>query len=193
MNSTKLTRLEKIERALFAKPGEKPELTPKDVEIKARYEKAFTYWLQNPHLADRQIINHMVNRIGISKTQAQDDLRIIKRFLGNVTTASKEWYRHMVIEMAKQAYIMAKTKRDPKAMILAADKIGKYVKLDKDELESIPWERINPPNFEPSPDVAIINIEPRKDIERFRESLRRKYNAKYNPNITDAIIVDEIP
>jgi hypothetical protein len=178
---TKPTTLDKIQEALLSPPHKTVKLDKREQAIRERYEKAFSFWQQNPHLPDKKIVNFLVNQCGVSRSLAYLDLRNIKYLLGCVRTLSKEWYRHMVIEMCRSAYIMAKTRKDPKGMALAADKIGKYLKLDKDEEEPLPWDQLIPPNFEPDADVAILGIDPIPDIEAHRQKLRRQTLAKYDP------------
>jgi hypothetical protein len=187
------TRFDKIQKAMFETPEKaKNMLSDKDLEIKIRYEKAFTFWLNNPELDDRQVARFLINECNVSKSVAYEDLKKIKILLGNVKVAAKEWHRHMVIQMSLEAYRMAKAKKDPKSMVLAADKIGKYTKLDKDEAEALPWDQLLPPNFEPDPDIALLNLKPVENIEAKRKQLRDKYLRKYNPkHIEEAVIIED--
>lgn len=189
------TRLDRIQKSMFSDPEEtKDLLSPKDMELKLRYEKTFTHWITNPHFDDKRIVRFIMNEFGISKTMAYDDLKVVKSFLGNVRLASKEWYRHMVIEMCRKAYNVAEARHDAKAMAMAADKIGKYTKLDKDEAEALPWEMLIPPNFEPDPDPTILGLPSVDNIDEKRLALRAKYLAMYDPKyIQDAVLVVNDP
>ncbi len=186
------TTLDKIQKELFSPPDEKTDLAPNYKVIKARLLKGFTFWLENPHLPESKIVNFLQNTCNISRTQAYQDLKNIKILLGNVRNASKEWYRHMVIEMCRSAYNIAKIKRDAKAMALAADKIGKYAKLDKEEDDPLPWDQLVPPNFEPKPDVEILGIKPVSNIDEYRKNLRSKFLSKYDStHFQEAVIIDD--
>ncbi len=185
-------KFDKIQQALFSPLDRPVHLSPKDLEVKQRWEKAFTVWHANPHYSDKQIVRYLVSECGIKRSAAYMDLIYIKMLLGCVKTASKEWYRHMVFEMARSAFVIAKAKNDPKGMALAADKIGKYAKLDKDEPEQLPWDQLLPPNFEPSPDITILGLEETPKMEEKRKRLRTKYMAKYDPKyFQDAQLVDD--
>ena len=184
--------LDEIQQALFSPPSKAIKLSEKKEEIKTRLQQAFTFWNQNPHLPDRKITNYLVNNFGVSASQALRDLHAVKYLLGCVKTQSREWYRHMVIEMCRSAYTMAKIKQDPKAMALAADKIGKYAKLDKDEIDELPWDQLIPPNFEPDADITILGIEKIPNVEKYRRRLRERTMQKYDPAyIQDAHIIDQ--
>jgi len=190
--SNQVTNFDKIQRALFSDPDSKEvKLTKEQERIRSKYSKAFTYWVNNPSYSDRQIVRFMQNECNVSYSQAYRDLRFIKSMLGNVANTSKEWMLYTVIEMCKEAYKLARLKKDPKGMAIAADKIGKYCKLDKNELDSLPWDQLVAPNFEPSPDISILGFKPDPNIEERRSKLREKYLKQYDPNaITDADIVE---
>jgi hypothetical protein len=71
-------------------------------------------------------------------------------------------------------------------MIMAADKIGKYTMLDKDDSERMPWNEIVPPEFEASSDINVLNpklFSP--DIEERRKKLRAKYSGAEDVEFTE--------
>ncbi len=186
----KLTRFDRIQKHILSPEDSREELSTKDLEILHRYEAAFAFWLNNPALDDKAIVSFMMNHCGISKSMAYNELSHLKRMMGCVRTASKEWYRHMVIEMCREAYRLAKARNDAKAMALAADKIGKYTKLDKDEQEQLPWDEILPPNFEPQADITILGLPKMDNIEQTRKKLRNKLLKRFdNSFVEDAEIL----
>ncbi len=184
--------LDQIQKALFSPPSKAVKLSERHEDLKNRLQQTFTFWNQNPHLPDKNIVNFIINSFGVSQSQAQRDIHSVRYLLGCVKNLSKDWYRHMVIEMCRSAYTMAKIKRDPKAMALAADKIGKYAKLDKDDMDEMPWDQLVPPNFEPQADVTILGIEQIPDVEKYRKRLRERTMAKYDPKyFSQASVIPE--
>ena len=181
------TTFDKIQKYLFEdKELAEQHLNPHEMEIKRRWASVYAFWIDKPEASDRELVRFMKVEFGIEKSQAYRDLPKIKLLLGNVKAAGKEYYRLMVVEMCKKAYSIALAKGDAKAMALAADKIGKYTKLDKDELEALPWEQLFPPNFEPSNDVSVLGITLDADFEAKRERLRRKYMD----NVEEAVVLE---
>ncbi len=71
----------------------------------------------------------------------------------------------------------------PIAMIMAADKFGKYTQLDKDEQERMPWNEIVPSYFEASADINLLNP---KLFDPNIEEKRRKLRSKLSGEIDDA-------
>ena len=191
--SNQSTNFDKIQRALFSDPDSSDaKLTKEQERIRFKYSKAFTYWVNNPSFSDRQIVRFMQNECNVSYAQAYRDLKFIKLMLGNVSNMSKEWMLYTVIEMCKDAFKLAKMRKDPKGMAIAADKIGKYCKLDKNELDALDWDQLMTPNFEPSPDISILGFKPDPNIEERRRKMREKYLKQYDPNaISDAEIVED--
>jgi hypothetical protein len=184
MPSKELTVVEKIEINLFKSKGDsKVVLSSNEETIKERYQKTFVHWHAHPELRDTQIIEYLINDCSVSMSQAYRDLPNIKYLLGNVRNASKEWHRYMVVEMCKEAFQKAKAKKNWIAMILAADKIGKYTQCDKDEQERMPWNEIVPPEFEASTDITLLNP---KLYNPEIEELRSRLRAKYSGEVSDA-------
>jgi len=67
--------------------------------------------------------------------------------------------------MLDRAYEIAERRQDAKAIILAADRLGKYTQLDKEDTLKIPYDEIVPQNWEISDDVTILGLNPIEDLE----------------------------
>lgn len=185
-----LTSFDKIEKTLLDDPAANSiELTEKEIEIRDRYKQVFVYWLEKPYLMDSQIIRYMMFEMGLSKSQCYRDFPKIQRLLGNVKNASKEFIRYQVIQMAKETYAMARKQQNPIAMTMAIEKIGKFCKLDKEELDAIPWEEIQLPIFEPSADIKVLDPKLKEYTDEARKKLREKFLSR--PDIQEAEIIED--
>lgn len=170
---------EKIFNSLYRSKDDTPvQFTANELAVKSMYEDVFAKWMENPALQDSEIVIFLTNEYSRSQTQAYRDIAVIKSVLGDVRNAAKEWHRYTVIAMIKKAYNLAETKKDIKNMILAADKLGKYTKLDKDEAEEIDWDKMIPPSFEPTADVTTLGLSKIENLEERKEKLRKKYLSK---------------
>ena len=184
MPSKELTTVEKIEINLFKQKGEtKVALSTAEETIKDRYQRTFVHWHAHPDLRDSQIIDYLIEEFGISQTQAYRDLPNIIYILGHVRNASKEWFRHLVVDTCREAIQKARAKKNWIAMILAADKIGKYTQCDKDESQRIPWNELIPCEFEVSSDITLLNP---KLYDPDIEEKRKRFRAKFSGEIEDA-------
>ncbi len=153
------------------------------------FEDVFAKLLETPDMPDRDIVYYMINQYGISLSQSYENISTIKSVLGNVRNASKEWHRYTVIKMLKEAFKLAKDNNRYKEMIMAADKLGKYTKLDKDEIDEIPWDKILPPAWEPTADPSVLNISIPDNLDDYKKKLKQKYLR--DKNVQDAQIIAE--
>lgn len=147
-----------------------------------RLRDMYNHWLAFPKKKDREIVAELKHRYKLQNTQAYDDLRIIKNLLGNLQEASKQYHRYRFLEMITESYDMARTLKDTRSMVAAADKYAKYMQLDKEDEHDARYDLIPIQPFEPTDDPTVIGIKPVADI---REKIRRKKEQYWNENIED--------
>lgn len=154
-------------------------LTAQEVQAKRRYELCITRRMDNPLTLDRDLVEYLQQGCDgivepVSKSQAYRDVAAITQITGNIALASKNWYRHLIIEGAKEIYAMAMRKEDSKGAAAALDKLGKYTRCNKDD-EAMDWSEMLPPVFEPSDDLTLIEglkAIPTDELEARRKHLR---------------------
>ena len=169
----------------------------REQEIIIRFRAAFTKWLSEPHLRDTQMINYLVQQYGISERQAYRDLPQIKSLIGNVHVAGKEFQRHRATEMILKGYEVAKDAeshfevKQAMAMIRAGEALVKVHKLDKEDLDNLPFEDIIPLELEPSTDISVIGRKKIENLEELKNKLRRKYGGQPVEDIDFTEMKDE--
>lgn len=176
----KMTLFDRLQLYLFDDETNIPShhlFSEKELEIKKRYIAVYTFCIDKPTLSDKKVISFMTSELKLSKSQAYRDLPNIKILLGNVRNASKEWQRYKLIAMLDKAYEIAEKRKDAKAMILAADKLGKYTQLDKEDTQRIPYNEIVPQPFEPTDDVRVLGLDPIENLIERQRRLREKYGG----------------
>lgn len=185
MQRNKDTLLEKLHDYLFASREVCEVVFDKDQqEVVLRYRAAFTKWLSEPFLRDNQMISYLKVAFGIGEAQAYRDLSRIKSLIGNVHNAGKEFQRHRATEMILKGYDMAAEAdshlevKQAMAMIRAGEALVRVHKLDKDEIERIPWEDIIPLQLEPTTDISVIGRKRIENLEELQQKLRRKYGGE---------------
>ncbi len=174
------TNLEKFHNVLFVDFDE-TQLTLDEKEMLKRYRAIFTLTLENPSMTDTKLRDYLMEQFGVNMATAYRDLGNVRILLGNVQNAGKEWIRYIVNETLKKAIEDAKSmgKNGIKLMIMAADKLGKYNRLDKEDATELPWDEIIPQQIEPTTDPTVLGIKPLKNKE---EEIRRMYE-KYREEI----------
>ena len=181
-NPGRKNKLDKFQDILF-RNFEEAVLTEDEKRIIHRLRSAFTLSLENPTLPDVQLRDYLMNQYGISQAQAYKDIADMRLVLGSVKNAEKEWVRYMVNETLKKCIEDAKNlgAKGLKLMIMAADKLGKYNRLDRDDAVEMPWEEIIPQSIEPTNDPTVLGVKP---LENKEESIRKMYE-KYRDEIED--------
>lgn len=181
----------KIESALYLKDSEAAQmLTPYENERRRRWAFCISKKMEDPLLPDQSLVDMLeVGFAGlfspVAKSTAYRDLAAVNKLVGNIQLAAKNWYRYMIIEGAKKAYDIAKTKQDGKAMAAALDKIGKYTMSDKPG-NDFDWSQMIPLDIEPAADPDLLeNVEKVDNVDERRRELRALFMADIKSNAND--------
>ena len=185
MQKDKDTFLEKLHVHLFGSEEDKmlTIFSKDEQEIVIRYRAAFTKWLSEPMLRDTEMVSYIKETFGIKEAQAYRDLSRIKSLIGNIQNAGKEFQRHRATEMILRGYQLAADAQNgtevkqAMAMIRAGEALVKVHKLDKDEIDRIPWEDIIPLELEPTTDISVIGRKKIDNLEELKQKLRKKYGV----------------
>ncbi|WP_299576666.1 hypothetical protein [uncultured Sunxiuqinia sp.] len=140
-----------------------------------RLRVAYTFWYEFPTKTETDIRNHLMSEFGVVKSTAYEDIQITKVLLGDIKNPAKEWVRFQVNAMLDEAYKKAKDQDDAKAMVMAADKKGKYNMLDKPDAEPLPFGEIVPQPFEPTDDPSPLGIKKDPNIRARKKKMLEKY------------------
>jgi len=171
-----LTIYDKLHLHLFeGKTVAECYLSQDDLIVKNRIEALFTKLLDNPAVPETELRTMLKMEFGVSIATAYRDLSLVKSLFGNFKKATREYYRHRVIGMIEEAYQKASLAEDYTSMILAADKLGKYTRLDQNETEEIPWDELLPPSFEPTNDIEVLGFKRDPNIKAKILKLKKRY------------------
>jgi hypothetical protein len=179
--------LDKYHDVLFKDLDEIEHLTPAERKQLTRYRLAFSESLENPTLPDTELRDLLMNSFGISATQAYIDIQNVRILLGNVRNAGKEWVRYLVNETLKKAIEDAKElgPKGIKLVIMAANTLGKYNMLDREDAAELPWEDIIPQTIEPTSDPTVIGGKKLANKEEEIRKMYEKYKGEIEIEFTD--------
>lgn len=149
-----------------------------------RLRDMYNWMLSNPSERDRKFIDVFIGRYGISETAAYSDLALIKQLIPALAPASREFYRKQVSEMLLDTYNMAKSRKDVKAMAMAAKELGRVNRVDMEDEKVLPYDDIVIQPFTPSSDPTIIGLKVIPNLEEVKARLRKQM-AIDNPDIED--------
>jgi hypothetical protein len=140
------------------------------VEHLIRLRDMVTWSIANPDMKDRQFVDEITQRYGISTVTAYADLKIIKAILPNLAEATRDYHRWRYNEMILETYQMAKKRKDTKTMEKAATSYAKYNRIDVEDEQSVPYHMIVVQPFFPTTDPRVVGINPVPNIdERIRK------------------------
>jgi len=161
-------------------------LTADEMEVKKRIEAGFHIMLEDPIKSDKEIRNFLCLQFGVNERTAFRDLSLIKAIFGNFKKTSKEYTRYRVNAILEEAVDMAKKAKDHHGMVAAADKIGKYARLDQHDPEELPFDEVAVPDWIPVNDVEVLGFKRNPNINEIRKKLEKKYFGK----IEDAEVIE---
>lgn len=169
-----------------------------------RYKEIFVVWLDKPYLRTTDMIKYIVNNHFVTPSQAYKDLTFVQSMLGDIQNAKKEWVRYQVNEMILRSYKVIDDAKSilydedgqkkqgidsftlklaqweidrGKAMINAAEALGRANNIDKEEIERPNWDEFFPSNFIPSSDPKLVGWdEEKRPIQEVMTEVRKKYN-----------------
>lgn len=128
---------------------------PTDVRQRLlRLRDMYSYWLRNPKLGDRHILAEIKRRNGLADTQAYEDLRLLKLCLGNLQQMTRDWYQYLFITRCEEGFQMARDKGDAGAFAKVLASLGKFTRLDHEQLAGPDYSQIIPQQFELTSDPA---------------------------------------
>lgn len=149
-----------------------------------RLRDVYNHWLSFPTKKDRDIILYIQQHGGVGKSQAYDDLKVVKALLGNFQKTTQDYHRYRFIEMIRRAYDKAESLGDARSMVAAADKYAKYTRLDKDEERENRYAKIQRQPFKFTDDPSVIGIKPVPNIREKIRALKERYWSEDVQDIT---------
>lgn len=86
------------------------------IEHLLRLRDMVTWSIANPDMKDRQFVDELRSRYGLSQVTAYADLKIVKALLPNLSECTRDFHRWRYNEMIMETYQMAKKRKDTKTM-----------------------------------------------------------------------------
>ena len=165
------------------------ELFTKEVELRERYpgqmvekvlrvREMYNWFISNPDGSDREFVAEVMQRHDISKVTAYSDLAIVKALLPMMSTASRDFHRWRTNEMLIATYKMAEKRKDSKTMERAATAYGKLNRIDLEDEQAMPYDKIVPQPFTATDDPRVLGIEPIPNINEKISQMIEKYRRE---------------
>ena len=181
-------KLERIQNFLFASLEEMQEacLPKREQERLLRLRGAYSYWLENPRIKEKDLARYLQNIHHIGQSAAYNDLRIIKVLLGSLNTATTEYYRWHFVNLCEEAFELARNANDgngdAKAFASALSAYLKGTQLDKEKAQAIDYSLIVPQTFEVVGDPAAAGL----TVDHDAHSKAQKLLQRWRREMTEA-------
>ena len=150
----------------------------KTVNALMRIRDEYQWTLANPDQPDRQFVDTMVARHGMSERAVYADLAVIKQLLPALQSSSREWHRWKANQMLLETYEQAKRRHDTKTMERAAASYAKFNRVDLEDEQVIPYEDIVVQPFTATSDPTVLGIKPIENLDEIVKSLIAKYRQE---------------
>ena len=153
---SQLSIIEIAKQDLYTAKAELEERYPvAQVEHLLRLRDMVTWSIANPDMKDRQFVDELRSRYGLSQVTAYADLKIVKALLPNLSECTRDFHRWRYNEM-----IM-----DTKTMEKAATSYAKFNRIDIEDEQSVPYHMIVVQPFFPTTDPRVVGITPVPNID----------------------------
>ena len=164
---------------LFTRESELLERYPQVLVDKVlRVREMYNWFISNPDGSDREFVAEVMQRHDISKVTAYSDLAIVKALLPMMSTASRDFHRWRTNEMLIATYKMAEKRKDSKTMERAATAYGKLNRIDLEDEQAMPYDKIVPQPFTATDDPRVLGIEPISNINEKISQMIEKYRRE---------------
>ena len=184
--------LELFTQALFD-VEKKKALSDSDIQLLERVRDVYTFWLEKPTLTDTNIRDYLMVNFAVSKSQAYNDIAMIKAVLGSVPTATKEFYRYKANHILDQAHAAAMSGNDNKAKALTkiAEAIAYNNRTNEDDGEKLPFNEIVPKDLSFTLDPSAAGIKPVPGLREKSKKLFDKYKDEIELDTTAYVEFEE--
>lgn len=167
---------------LFSQALEDPnfKLSTSDGIRLDRLKAVFAHWIDHPLMTDASLRDHIIANYHVGRTQAYNDIAVLKAVFGNVPRADKEFQRYKanhLLEMAAAAALAGNDKK-AKSLVKIAEAVIKANRLDEKESEELKWEEIVPKDVSFTVDPSVIGIEKEPNIEEKSRKLLKQYTQE---------------
>ena len=115
-------------------------------ELVKQVRDCYAMQLSDPFLSRKEIRDRLVDRHGVSVSQAYNIIALTMQFLGDVSTSHKNWIKIKAESLLEEAYKAAKNKNFQLAAELRkqAKTLGYLFRLDTDEGELLEaWKHLD--------------------------------------------------
>lgn len=141
-----------------------------------RLRGLYAYWLQFPQKFDQDIVQYDMAMFKVGKSQAYDDLHLVRLILGNLQQASKDFMRWKINQDLEQDLKAARRAGDHRSVAAIEKNRILNNRTDKEDELELEFDKIIPQQFVPSDDPTVLGIKKLPDLRNRIRELVKKYS-----------------
>ena len=152
------------------------DLVPEDtIQRVERLRELSAYWRSYPSTSAKELVTRCEHIFPVGKSQANDDIHILKILIGNLEASTKEFARWRVNQMIEEDRLAARRDGDWRAVASMQKNYILNNQTDKEDTPDKAFERIVPLVLEPTDDPSVLGIKAPKNLRQLRDKLIRRF------------------
>lgn len=153
------------------------KLVPEDTIFRVeRLRELSAYWRSYPQTSPKELVNRCMQLFHVGKSQAYDDIHILKILIGNLEATTKEFARWRANQMIEEDRLAARRDGDWRAVASMQKNYIINNQTDKEDTPDKAFEKIIPLQIEPTDDPSVLGIKAPKNLRQLRDKLIRRYS-----------------
>lgn len=152
------------------------DLVPEDtIQRVERLRELSAYWRSYPSTSAKELVTRCEQLFRVGKSQAYDDIHILKILIGNLEATTKEFARWRANQMIEEDRLAARRDGDWRAVASMQKNYIINNQTDKEDTPDKAFERIVPLVLEPTDDPSVLGIKAPKNLRQLRDKLIRRF------------------
>lgn len=152
------------------------DLVPEDtIQRVERLRELSAYWRSYPSTSAKELVTRCEQLFRVGKSQAYDDIHILKILIGNLEATTKEFARWRANQMIEEDRMAARRDGDWRAVASMQKNYIINNQTDKEDTPDKAFERIVPLVLEPTDDPSVLGIKAPKNLRQLRDKLIRRF------------------
>lgn len=153
------------------------DLVPEDTIFRVeRLRELSAYWRSYPQTTPKELVTRCMQLFKVGKSQAYDDIHILKILIGNLEATTKEFARWRANQMIEEDRLAARRDGDWRAVASMQKNYIINNQTDKEDSPDKAFEKIVPLQIEPTDDPSVLGIKDPKNLRQLRDKLIRRYS-----------------
>lgn len=153
------------------------QMVPEDTILRVeRLRELSSYWRSYPSTSPKELVNRCMQLFHVGKSQAYDDIHLLKILIGNLEATTKEFARWRVNQMIEEDRQAARRDGDWRAVASMQKNYILNNQTDKPDTPDMAFDKIVPLQIEPTDDPSVLGIKAPKNLRARRDKLIKQFS-----------------